>query len=217
MDVSLCYMVKDQLHALSKTFYPTYYNIVPTEVIFVDTGSTDGTLEWMNSLQLAVPKKVYQIPFDGDFGSMRTKLIKLATRPWILTLDADESLPSTAINHLYHTPHQAIAIPRYRFSKFIAGPLEFNEDLLINDEVDDPYPDYQVRLIRNNPTFCYKRSVHEYFHGAAVHHLEAKVGEPHIYHFKDVFNTAEQKNKKLQLYTSLALKEGINPVGGKPL
>ncbi|MFN3134674.1 MAG: glycosyltransferase family 2 protein, partial [Candidatus Kryptonium sp.] len=62
-------------------------NIVD-EIIIVDTGSTDKTIEIANSYNA----KVFHLEWKGDFSQARNESIKHATGDWILILDADERL-----------------------------------------------------------------------------------------------------------------------------
>lgn len=56
------------------------------EIIVVDSGSTDGTVEYCRN----IPKvKVLECDWPGD-GPQRNRGIDIATKDWILCLDADE-------------------------------------------------------------------------------------------------------------------------------
>lgn len=56
------------------------------EIVVVDTGSTDRTVELAKSLGARV---VESEAFDG-FGAMRNRAISYCTHDWVLSLDADE-------------------------------------------------------------------------------------------------------------------------------
>ena len=58
------------------------------EIIIVDTGSTDGTVEIAQRYNARVAK----IEWPGDFALARNMSIKMAVSDWILVLDADEYL-----------------------------------------------------------------------------------------------------------------------------
>lgn len=60
------------------------------EIIVVDTGSTDRTIE----IAERFGAKIYHFPWVGDFASARNESLKHATGDWILVLDADETIPS---------------------------------------------------------------------------------------------------------------------------
>src|SRR5580692_5842496 len=65
-----------------------------SEIVVVDTGSTDATQ------QIALRNGATVLPFEFrhvDFGSARNHAIARATGEWILALDADESLHSGSL------------------------------------------------------------------------------------------------------------------------
>ena len=57
------------------------------EIIVVDSGSTDGTVELAQSLGARV-----QVTDWPGFGAQKNRALSLATCPWVLSLDADEVL-----------------------------------------------------------------------------------------------------------------------------
>ena len=57
------------------------------EIIVVDSGSTDGTVEVAQSLGARV-----QVTDWPGFGAQKNRALALATCPWVLSLDADEVL-----------------------------------------------------------------------------------------------------------------------------
>lgn len=58
------------------------------EIIVVDTGSTDRTVEIAESFGA----QVYHTSWENDFSKARNLSLKHATKDWILVLDADEAL-----------------------------------------------------------------------------------------------------------------------------
>lgn len=66
---------------------PKALEVLPNgvEIIIVDSQSTDRTKEVARSFGA----KVYDEPFE-NFGTQKNKAVSYATRPWVLSLDADE-------------------------------------------------------------------------------------------------------------------------------
>jgi glycosyltransferase involved in cell wall biosynthesis len=174
------------------------------EVIVVDTGSTDNTLNNLGDYKKA---RIYKVGFT-DFGSIRTLTAHLATKRWVLMLDADETLEHPEILHNLTQD--------YRFSAF-AFPRKRWLDLEKTQQTEvEAYPDWQVRFFRNNPKFVWRREVHEYFEGAEVTLIEEG---PVIHHFQDVYHNSDPKRaiQKTALYSRLAKKAGVTTEGGKPV
>jgi len=84
--ISVCMMVKNEEKNL-----PRALNSVKDwvdEIIVVDTGSSDRTIEIAESYGA----KIYHHPWENDFSKHRNQSISYATGDWILILDADEEL-----------------------------------------------------------------------------------------------------------------------------
>ncbi len=82
--ISLCMIVKNEEQLL-----PSCLNSVKDlvdEIIVVDTGSTDKTIEIAKSFGA----KIFFFEWVNDFAAARTESLKYATKEWILVLDADE-------------------------------------------------------------------------------------------------------------------------------
>jgi len=84
--LSLCMIVKDE-----EQFLPMCLNSVKDyvdEIIIVDTGSTDKTVEIAHSYNA----KVYHHPWENSFSKARNYSLKYATGEWIMWIDADEEV-----------------------------------------------------------------------------------------------------------------------------
>ncbi|MCC0674216.1 glycosyltransferase [Clostridioides sp. ES-S-0145-01] len=76
-------ILKKMLESLTKL-----RNSIENELIIVDTGSTDNTVEIAKNYT----NNVYFHEWDSDFSNMRNKSISYAKGKWIFILDADEVL-----------------------------------------------------------------------------------------------------------------------------
>jgi len=84
--ISLCMIVKNE-----EKFLPGCLKTVKDlvdEIIVVDTGSTDRTMEIAREFGAII----YEHPWQNDFSYHRNQSIDYATGDWILILDADEEL-----------------------------------------------------------------------------------------------------------------------------
>jgi glycosyltransferase involved in cell wall biosynthesis len=85
-EVSLCMIVKNEEYYLPRCL--SSVNNIVDEVIIVDTGSTDKTVEIAKSFGA----KVYFFPWNNNFSEARNESLKYASKEWILILDADDEL-----------------------------------------------------------------------------------------------------------------------------
>jgi glycosyltransferase involved in cell wall biosynthesis len=124
---------------------------VSPEVIVVDSGSTDGTVE----LATAAGAKVLQHPFE-NYGLQRNWAIHEVphTYRWQLHLDADERLTDALVDEIRALPEdEGIAgytVPRY---------LTFMGRLLRHNLA----PTHHMRLFRDGTTDCETRHYDQHF------------------------------------------------------
>ena len=86
LKLSLCMIVKDEEEMLPGCLEPL--RGVVDEMIVVDTGSSDRTVEIAESFGA----KVVHFPWNGSFSDARNVSIENATGDWVMYLDADEHL-----------------------------------------------------------------------------------------------------------------------------
>ncbi|HLD42709.1 MAG TPA: glycosyltransferase [Candidatus Nanoarchaeia archaeon] len=82
--LSLCIITKDE-----EIFLPACFQAVQDivdEIVVVDTGSTDRTVE----IAKGFCAKVYFTPWEEDFAKAKNVALGYATGDWVLNLDADE-------------------------------------------------------------------------------------------------------------------------------
>lgn len=84
--ISACLIVKNEEEQLAKALGDL--NEVCDELIVVDTGSTDRTIE----IAEECGAKVYHYEWDGHFGRARNYSFSKARYEWIFYIDADERL-----------------------------------------------------------------------------------------------------------------------------
>lgn len=96
--ISLCMIVKNEIDVLEKCITSVQKELknIVTEIVVVDTGSTDGTRELAEKLGC----KVYDFEWVNDFSKARNFSISKAKNNWILQLDADEYVTNVDKNEL---------------------------------------------------------------------------------------------------------------------
>ena len=90
MLLSIVMMVKNEEKYLDETLYALndLRKDINTELIILDTGSNDNTVE----IAKKYTDKVYFANWNNNFADMRNMSISYASGDWILILDADEKL-----------------------------------------------------------------------------------------------------------------------------
>jgi glycosyltransferase involved in cell wall biosynthesis len=182
MLVSVCMIVRNEednlAHAISSI--PTAY-----EIVIVDTGSTDKTVE----IALSLGVKVTHFPWIDDFSAARNKSVSLAQGDYILMLDADEQLSGDVeqkINDfVLHYPHSAGTVTIYN----IIDQSEINTHRM-------------VRFFPNHPNFYFQGKVHEKvaFRGQPAEFEDTGVEVRHTGYQKDLYIQKGKTQRYLNLY-----------------
>ena len=152
--------------------------------------------------------------FNDDFSVMRNAALAMVPEevPWILMLDADEELEAEDYARLLGLiakaapHHDAFALPRYNYTGADKSGLV------------TPYPDRQVRLLRNTPDrrVRYVNPVHETIRSTP--HISVPLDEsamggprggPHIHHLVRRFRTPAQEDAKQVRYREIAARYGV--------
>ncbi len=124
---------------------------VVDEIVVVDTGSTDATLD-IAARHGAVTKR---IEWPGDFGLARNESLNLATGDWLLVMDADEELDRRDRERL------VALVAAFTGKDGPEGALfRIINHLSPRDETPAEVH-ASLRLFRNRPGYRYLGSVHE--------------------------------------------------------
>jgi len=92
--LSVCMIVKNEAGFLDDCLASV--SDLARQIVIVDTGSTDETLEIARRYQA----EIHHFDWIGDFSAARNESIRQATGEWILWLDADERLKPDSRNDL---------------------------------------------------------------------------------------------------------------------
>ncbi|MBI5399355.1 glycosyltransferase [Candidatus Saganbacteria bacterium] len=94
MKISACMIVKNEEANLAKTLPSLSQGV--DEIILVDTGSTDGTVE----LAKKYGAKVYHFIWRDDYAAARNESLQYAIGDWVLWVDADELIETADLKNL---------------------------------------------------------------------------------------------------------------------
>ena len=142
--LSLCMIVKNEAAVLARCLASV--RGLAEEVIVVDTGSTDGTVE----LAQAQGATVCRMEWQDDFALARNRALEQAHGRWILVLDADEYLLDTDRNLLSEL--LATATPDQGFELLM-------KTLDGENRVADCVP--LIRVFPNRPEIRFEGPIHE--------------------------------------------------------
>ncbi|MCW6095154.1 glycosyltransferase [Clostridium sporogenes] len=188
-DISLCMIVKNEEENLGRCL-KSVQDLVD-EIIVVDTGSTDKTVE----IAKEYGAKVHYFEWCNDFSAARNESLKYASKNWILILDGDDEFCSE---------------DKEKFKNLIKKDL--NEDTIYFFETLN-YSGYSVtttditinlnpRLFKNNYGFHYEGEVHNQL----VNYEKDVKGETYdirIYHYGYLNKNIVSKDKRNRNITLL--------------
>lgn len=162
------------------------------ELIVMDSGSMDGTMD----ISRDMGARVFQQSWLG-YAAQKNAAMALATKDWILSLDADERVTpelAAAIRHL-------LAGPTPRFSGYRVRRKVFYRDKWLR--YGGFYPERLVRLVKRGQARFGDRAVHESLEvDGPVGNLEYDIEH---YTYRGVADYVD----RLQKYSSLAAEEYV--------
>jgi tetratricopeptide (TPR) repeat protein len=143
--LSLCLITRNEGSKLTHCL-ESVHDLVD-EILVVDTGSTDRTLEIARSFEA----KVAEVPWEDSFSVPRNRALAEATGDWIFMLDADERLAPES---------------RPILRELIAGTSEDGINVCIKDvpggdALFEARRNWFVRLFRRVPGIYFEGRVHE--------------------------------------------------------
>lgn len=172
--LSLCMIVKNEERHLPGCL-ASVRDLVD-EIVVVDTGSSDRTIEIAESFGA----KVYHFQWIDDFAAARNESLRHATGDWILYLDADERIAEAEHWKVRKAIGSGAAYGAYLLR--IVGQIGVGES---SQTKAHTYP----RLFRNSPKIRFDGAVHEQiassllragmtagYCDAVIHHLGYAVG-----------------------------------------
>jgi tetratricopeptide (TPR) repeat protein len=195
--VSLCMIVKDEESMLPQCLASV--KDFADELIVVDTGSTDRTVEIAESFGATV----LHHEWDGDFAAARNVGLDAATSDWLMYLDADEVLNEGEDEKL-----RALLGHTWREGIFL---VETNHVGELEDGVGVQHN--ALRLFKNRDAYRFKGRVHEQFAHALPNEPERiEYSLVRIEHYGYLGQVREDKNKSTRNLELLKrqLAEGVD-------
>lgn len=162
-------------------------SIFADEVIVLDSGSTDSTVDIAKELGA----KVYHKEWLG-FGAQKNKAIELASNDWVFVLDSDERITKELENEI----KQILDAPTYD-GYFVA---RLNNFFGTDIKTCGLYPDYTIRLFNKTKARFNDAEVHE-----SVQLKKAGYLKNHMIHL--AYDSIEEFIQKQNRYSTLNHKK----------
>jgi tetratricopeptide (TPR) repeat protein len=207
MGISLCMIVKNEQDWIAGAVESV--RSIVSEVIIVDTGSTDSTMPRAQALGA----KVLQAPWTQSFAAARNVSLAAAAEPWILVLDADERIAPRDLPLIkdaartgsadgYHLIQRNYVF-NSRVLDWTPNSSDYSEGSGYPGYVDNPL----IRLFRNSPEMQFRGAVHEIIDPNHLPgHLRFSSIPAVIHHYGKVRNEQHVQAKQ-QLYLELGRKK----------
>lgn len=117
---------------------------IADEVILVDTGSVDNTINIAEKYNA----KIIKFPWQNNFSSARNKALEMASKDWILCIDCDEALDTSQI---------------YKMKNYLNNSSTIGFRLKLINIIDNKAYEgkHILRIIKNNSGFYYSGRINE--------------------------------------------------------
>lgn len=185
--LSVCLITRNEEQFLDACL--TSVKGLASQIVVVDTGSTDRTIE----IARAHGAEVHAFPWNDDFSAARNAALYHARGDWVLILDADEELPPAQHEALRQHMRDATALA-FRIPILDVGH-------------DDEGCHHVPRLFRNAPGLFYVGRIHEQvFSSVEVRRaewgLENRIGTAQLLHHgyqKEIVRSRDKTARNLRL------------------
>jgi len=192
--ISCCMIVKNEEAFLEQCLNSV--KDVVDEIIIVDTGSTDKTVD----IARKFTGKIYFHPWEGSFSKARNQAIKYATGDWIFTIDADEELLESSRPEIRQAIREA-GLSDAIYANVISVYSGGRKTARHNSE----------RFFRNNSIIHYEGTVHN----RVIGHTFTKHSAIELMHYG--YNLEEKKANEKFLRTTELLKKQICEAPDDPM
>jgi glycosyltransferase involved in cell wall biosynthesis len=184
--LSLCMIVKNEEKHLARCLL----NAGPAadEMIVVDTGSTDRTMD----IARAYGARVFDFEWTHDFSEARNHSLENASGDWILVLDADEVISPQDYSEfekiMKNRPSRPVAytmITRNYTYEVTAKGWTANDRKYLREEAGTGwFPSAKVRLFVNDKRIRFQNPVHEFVEASLEKaRIEIKISSIPVHHY----------------------------------
>ena len=202
-NVSLCMIVKNEEKNLPRCL-ESVKDIVD-EMIIVDTGSSDSTVEIAKSYGA----KIINYRWDNNFSEARNESLKHATGYWIMLMDADDEFcredKDKLMDIINHADGEVYFLETHSYVGNRPGT-----DITVN---------LNLRLLKNNTGYYFSNAIHEQLMNEKYDKmpgakLPVNIGDIKVYHYGYLSENIILKNKRVrntEIIKKQILEEPTNP------
>jgi tetratricopeptide (TPR) repeat protein len=198
--ITLCMIVKNEEQFLDQCLRSAYD--VVDEIVVVDTGSTDRTKEIAKSYGAIVVDR----PWRNDFAWARNESLALATKRWILFLDADEELLAQSKPVLRALRDQKA----YRHGVWVRC-YNRSDDYLGTGEMSHAL----IRVFPNHEEIRFRGLIHEFptidNHPSGLEAIQSAIAIVHHGYVKDVVKARNKGERNLEIIRAATERDPDDP------
>lgn len=207
--LSVCIIVKNEEQFIEKCINSV--KNFADEIILVDTGSTDKTIEIASSLSKNL--RIFNFEWVDDFSAARNFSLSKATCDWILVLDADEIIAEDDLKKITQMI-QSTALSGFQLLQR-TYTNDSEQSLWQKTSPDNLYAhgffgyvDIPItRLFKNNPLFKFTGRVHEDITPSIKEQKQPLIKSPIIIHHYQYSRGKDFVRDKQLYYLELTLKK----------
>ncbi|HEX3690080.1 MAG TPA: glycosyltransferase [Solirubrobacteraceae bacterium] len=200
LTLSLCMIVRDEEQMLPRCLAA----VAPAvdEIVIVDTGSTDATVEIAKSFGA----KVIEFPWTGSFSDARNVSFEAATGDWVMYLDADEVLVPEDVEQLRTLTGRIWREAFYLVETSYTGELGDGGAMVNN----------ALRVFRNRPEYRFKDRLHEQIAHTLPTYIPGRVEQTpvrvtHYGYLGSVRDAKEKSGRNIELLRQQAAESPKTP------
>lgn len=197
--ITLCMIAKNEEANLAQCL-KSVQSLV-SEVIIIDTGSEDRTIE----IAQEFGAQVYHFKWNDSFSDARNVSLDHAAKEWILILDADEIIAERDLESLRllckSKEYDAYSIVTRNYINDSRGAVWIPNDNSYNEGngYTGWFPSRKVRLFRNDRRIRFSGVVHELVEDSVIE-LKLNIGDTPIpvHHYGAVQSESATKEKRIR-------------------
>jgi glycosyltransferase involved in cell wall biosynthesis len=161
------------------------------EIIVVDTGSTDFTIDIVNRLAAQHEQiKLYHFEWIDDFSAARNYALEQATHDWVFVVDADDVLPPEHADRV----KELVAEMNKQNKKAV---FDVVYDNTVDGVITSSYPKGYIRLFPAN--LRYKDMIHEQLVFGSMERIQSDIHLLHDGYDRNVVDVHAKKKRNLVL------------------